>query len=82
MKKNWNNPELNSLSVELTKQGEECQETVQGDVSQACLCGYYHARLFGGCGGCKAPGYICIYTKKQPCLTPKCNCGDCGPNPS
>lgn len=78
MKKNWENPELNNLNVQNTntEEQENCPEN-----SAKCFCEYYHVNIFGlsccgGSGGCSAPGYICKYTGKKPCITKKCSCTD------
>lgn len=75
-KKLWLNPDICNLLVNETKDQDTCS-----DDKTKCICEYYHARIFGGCGGCKAPGYKCKYTGKTPRFTKKCECTST-PNPS
>lgn len=82
MKKNWNNPELKNLVINETNTEEDCSENKQGDVTPACLCPHYHAKMFGGCGGCSAPDYKCVLTGCKPLFTKKCECGSSNVNPS
>ena len=67
MRKEWKKPILTQLSLSGTNEQETCPEN-----NAKCLCEYYHARLFGGCGGCSAPDFKCIYTGRKPVFTKQC----------
>lgn len=82
MKKEWINPEFKNLGIDLTATEDYCSEDHQGEIAAACFCEHYDARHKGGCGGCKAPGYICKWTNKKPCLIKQCVCNSIQTDPS
>ena len=69
MRKEWKKPVLTQLSLSGTNEEETCPES-----AAKCLCEYYHARLFGGCRGCSAPDFKCIFTGRKPIIIRRCEC--------
>ena len=70
MKKEWKIPAIKSISLGNT----QTEDDYCGETKAKCLCGYYHFRLAGGCGGCQAPNYTCVITDRKPFFTKQCTC--------